>query len=90
MKLNVKALALTAGILWGLSMFVMTWWIILFQGSTGDITTIGYVYRGYSISPLGSVIGLLWGFFDGLIGGALFALLYNCLAGKGKKSEPAS
>jgi hypothetical protein len=55
----------------------MTWWIIAFDGSGGDPTIIGLVYRGYSISPLGSIAGLIWGFVDGLIGGAIFAWLYN-------------
>ncbi|UCE23594.1 MAG: bacteriophage holin [Candidatus Zixiibacteriota bacterium] len=77
MKLNVKALALTLGILWGLSVFILTWWIILFEGATGEITLIGKVYRGFCISPTGSLIGFLWGFFDGLIAGALVAWVYN-------------
>jgi hypothetical protein len=79
MKLNVKAFALTAAILCGLGLFLLTWWIILFEGASGDKTLIGLVYRGYSISPLGSLIGLAWGFVDGLIGGVIFAWLYNLL-----------
>jgi len=50
-----------------------------FDGSTGEVPFIGHLYRGYSISPLGSVIGLVWGFVDALIGGAIFAWLYNWL-----------
>ena len=80
MKLNVKAFALTFALWWGLGLFFLTWWIIAFDGATGEITMIGHLYRGYTISPLGSVIGLVWAFFDGLIGGALFAWLYNLLA----------
>jgi hypothetical protein len=88
MKLNVKALALTSGILWGLSLFIMTWWIILFDGASGDRTIFGAVYRGYSISAVGSIIGLIWGFFDGLIAGALVAWVYNFFAGG--KAKPAA
>jgi hypothetical protein len=77
MKLDVKAFALACGVIWGLGLFIMTWWIIAFDGSSGDPTIIGLVYRGYSISPLGSIAGLIWGFVDGLIGGAIFAWLYN-------------
>ena len=77
MKLNIKAFALTCGIIWGLGLFFLTWWIIAFEGSTGEPTLIGMLYRGYNISATGSLIGLLWGFFDGLIGGAVFAWLYN-------------
>jgi hypothetical protein len=79
MKLNVKAFALTCGLMWGLGLFLLTWWIIAFEGPTGEITFIGHIYRGYCISPLGSIFGLVWAFFDGLIGGAIFAWLYNIL-----------
>jgi len=82
LKLNVKAFALSSGLFIGLGIFFMTWWIILFEGSTKDPTIIGLVYRGYNISPLGTVYGLIWGFFDGMIGGAILAWLYNMLSGK--------
>ena len=81
MRLNVRAFALTCGLLCGLGLFLVTLWIILFDGSSGDITFVGRIYRGYNISYLGSVFGLIWGFFDGLIGGAIFAWLYNRITG---------
>ena len=90
MKLNVRAFALTCGLVWGTGLCLLTWWIIAFDGATGEPTLIGRCYRGYEISPLGSLIGLAWGFVDGLIGGAIFAWLYNCLAGLGQKSKDAS
>jgi len=77
MKLNVKAFALAVAIIWSLGLFIGTWWIIFFDGASGDITLIGQIYRGYSISPMGSIIGMIWGFFDGLVGGAMLAWLYN-------------
>jgi hypothetical protein len=80
MKLSLKAFAVTSAILWGLGLFLITWWLIIIEGSTGGTTFIGRVYLGYEISPLGSIIGLLWGLVDGLIGGAIFAWLYNRLA----------
>ena len=82
MQLNVKAFGLTCGILWGLGLFVMTWWIIAFEGVTGDPTFIGRLYRGYSISPAGSLIGFAWALADGLVGGAIFAWLYNMLTAR--------
>ena len=82
MRLNIKAFSLTCGIMWGLGLFLLTWWIIAFEGVTGDVTLIGRVYRGYTISPIGSFIGLIWAFVDGLIAGALFALLYNFIAAR--------
>ena len=80
MKLNLKAFSLTCGLLVGLGLFLLTWWIIIFEGATGDQTLIGMVYRGYNISAMGSVMGLMWGFVDGMIGGLVFAWLYNKLA----------
>jgi len=79
MKLDIKAFALTCGLVWGCGLFFLTWWIIAFDGVTGDITLIGHIYRGYSISPLGSVIGLIWGLADGAVGGLVFAWLYNAI-----------
>ncbi len=85
MKLNIKSFAVSCGLFWGAGLFLMTWWIIAFEGATGEITMIGRLYRGYSISAIGSVVGLGWGFVDGLISGLLFAWLYNLLVGRDKK-----
>ena len=79
MRLNVKAFALACGLVWGIGLFAVTWWIIALDGATPDVTFLGRIYRGYEISPQGSVIGLLWAFPDGLIGGAIFAWLYNLI-----------
>ncbi|MHC4395159.1 MAG: bacteriophage holin [Planctomycetota bacterium] len=87
MKFNVKVFALTCALVWGFGVFVLTWWIIAFDGSTGETTFLGQVYRGYSISPRGSVIGLGWALLDGLIGGAVFACLYNWLLTKDKPAK---
>jgi hypothetical protein len=82
MTLNVKAFALTAGLFWGTGLCFIAWWIMLFDGATGEPTLIGQVYRGYSISPMGSLIGLGWGLLDGVIGGTVFAWLYNRIASR--------
>jgi hypothetical protein len=80
MKLNVKAFAFASAVLWGLGLFALTWWVILFDGATGEATWLGRIYPGYTISPLGSLIGLAYGFVDALICGAIFAWLYNLIA----------
>ncbi len=79
MKLDVRAFALACSLLWGIGLFCLTWWIILFDGATGEVTLLGRIYRGYSITPLGSVIGLAWALVDGFVGGAISAWLYNRL-----------
>jgi len=90
MKLNVKAFALTCGLVWGLGILVLTWWIIAFEGAARDVTFLGRVYRGYNISPLGSVIGLVWALADGAIGGAIFAWLYNLIVSRCSNPEAQS
>jgi len=80
MKLNVKAFALAFAFWWGFGLFFLTWWVIAFDGPTAEMTLIGRLYRGYTITPAGSLIGLVWAFFDGLIGGAIFAWLYNFIS----------
>jgi len=87
MKLNVKAFALTCGLVWGLAVFLLTWWIMAFEGPSGDPTLLGRIYRGYNITPLGSLIGLAWALVDGLIGGAIFAWLYNRFTPGGSKAN---
>ena len=81
MKLNVKALALACSILWGSAVFLVTWWVIVISGASGEITWLGHIYLGYNISPAGSLIGLGWGLVDGFIGGAVLAWLYNRFLG---------
>jgi hypothetical protein len=78
MKLNLKAFALTCGIGWAVSVFIYTWWLIALYGATAG-TRPGLFYLGYHVSAIGSIIGLIWGFFHGLICGAIFAWLYNLL-----------
>lgn len=80
MKLNVRAFALTAGLLWGGAVCFATLWLLA-RGYEGTvIQQLDHFYIGYRFSAVGAFIGLVWGFVDGAIGGALFAWLYNKLA----------
>ena len=77
MKLNIKATALAFGLCWGGFLLIITWWIIFLEGSSDTVTFIGKFYLGYSLTPIGSIIGFIWGLIDGAIGGAIFAWIYN-------------
>jgi hypothetical protein len=87
MKLNIKAFALTCSLIWGFGLFALTWWIMAFEGPTGDVTMIGKIYRGFSITPLGSLIGLGWALADGFVGGLIFAWLYNVISSRWSNSK---
>ena len=73
----IRAIALTAGIFGAASMFLIAWWLILIGNVEGPPTLLERMYIGYSFTPLGSVIGALWGFADFAIGGAIAAWLYQ-------------
>jgi len=79
-KFNVWALAFTSGLWMGFGLFFITWWIILFDGAASGPIWISRIYRGYSVTPAGSFIGLIWAFCDWFVGGAIFAWIYNKLA----------
>jgi hypothetical protein len=79
MRLDIRAFAVTCGIIWGLGLPLLTWWIILFDGSSTAPTWLGQIYRGYNLTFAGSLVGAVWAFIDGLVGGAIFARLYNYL-----------
>ena len=80
MKLNIAAFALAFGVWWGGAVFLLTWWLILLGADTGAMSLLQTAYIGYTLSPLGSLVGLVWGFIDGAIGGAVLAWLYNLFA----------
>jgi hypothetical protein len=82
MKLNVAAFTLAFGIWWGSAIFFLTWWLILMGADAKMLSVLQTVYVGYAITPLGSFVGLVWGFLDGAVGGAILAWLYNLFAGR--------
>lgn len=86
MTLNTKALALTSAILWGLAMLVMSL-ANLIWGNYGQqfLQVMSSVYPGYhatrNIAEV--IVGTLYGAADGLVGGTVFAWLYNHFAKPG-------
>ena len=86
MKLSIKGLALASGILWGLAMLGMGLANLIWSGYGQQfLQTMSSVYVGYhatrSIAEV--IVGTLYGAVDGLIGGAVFAWLYNQFAKPG-------
>jgi hypothetical protein len=89
MRLNVKAMAITAGLMWAGA--------VLVSGLAGMIST-GYgsaflhvlasVYPGYKAAGTAGdlVVGILYALVDGMLGGLVFAWLYNRFAGGPKQA----
>jgi hypothetical protein len=86
MKLNVKALALTVGILWALAVLVVGAANLIWSGYGGAfLQLIASIYPGYHAagSPGDLIVGTLYALLDGAIGGLVFGWLYNLFIGKG-------
>jgi hypothetical protein len=85
MQLNIRAFSLTFAIIWagcillvGLAEFIWPNYGLAFLYFTASL------YPGYHPgSGIGSIlIGTVYGFADGAIGGVLFAWLYNRIANR--------
>jgi len=86
-RLNVKALAVAAGVSWGGCMLLAGWAAALGWG-VKFVEVMGSVYLGFAPSFLGGILGAVWGFVDGAIGGAVVALVYNLVSGKSGVAIP--
>jgi hypothetical protein len=81
MKLSIKALALSCGILWGAAVFLVGIGHLIWPGyGTAMLELAASIYPGYSVGGFWSVIvGTLYALVDGAIAGAVLACLYNAL-----------
>jgi len=83
MKLSIKALALTAAIIWSMAILIVGSANMIFPGYASNfLGIVGSIYPGYHPGTgLSSIIvGSLYGFVDAGIGGIIFAWLYNLFA----------
>jgi hypothetical protein len=80
MRLKPVALGVSLGIVWGGSLFITTW--VSYYTGYGKLfldVLAGSIYPGYTITPLGSFLGLVYGFIDGLVSGTVIGWIYNKL-----------
>jgi hypothetical protein len=78
MRLKPVALGIGLGSVWGISLFITT--LVSYFTGYGRLfleVLAQSIYPGYSISPSGSLLGLFYGFIDGLISGFCIAWIYN-------------
>lgn len=81
MKLKPIALGITAGILWGACVFLITLISYYTDYAKAFLEALpGSFYPGYRITVGGSFIGLAYGLVDGFICGFIFGWLYNKIA----------
>lgn len=82
MKLNALKFGIAAGIVWGISVFL----VAIIAGRTGFmmgfVTALGNYYIGEGPGFIGAFVGMIYGFFDAGIAAYIFALIYNVLIDK--------
>jgi hypothetical protein len=78
-RIQAGVLALVFGLIGGLSIFLMTVWLLIKGGERvgPHLQLLGQYFIGYSVSWSGSIIGLFYGaLLGGLIGWAI-GKIYN-------------
>ena len=85
MRLDAKAIAVTSGILWGACVLIVGIANMIWPNyGQAFLQLCASIYPGYHPGTgTGSVvIGAIYAFVDGLIGGAIFGWLYNLIVGE--------
>ena len=77
MKIRPLGFGMSIGILWGLSVVIISLLSIYFSYGTAVVTFLTTVYLGYELTLVGVLIGTGWAFLDGFVGGFLLAAVYN-------------
>ena len=78
-KLQPVPLGVAFGVLW--AVYVLFLGIAaMFNWGGGIVDGLGTLYIGYGPSILGAIIGAIWAFVDGLVGGVIVAWIYNMVA----------
>ncbi len=86
-KLNIWALAIGFGLASGIFVFAQT--LIAFFSGWGSEVAAFYTkfFWGYTVTPEGALVGLMWGFIICFIYGAIVAGFYNFFMSRCPKTE---
>jgi len=98
MKLSIQSAALSLGLLWAGALLVVGATATLLGVHDGGyygqdfLLAVASIYPGYKGVPGWgqALLGTVYGFVDGAVGGALLAWLYNACARRGTSAPAAS
>ena len=86
LRMNARLTGLLFGLFLGVGIFLATNWLVLKGGPIDadgqaivgpHLALIGQYFLGYSVTFVGSLIGLCYGFAFGFVTGSLVGWLYN-------------
>jgi hypothetical protein len=75
--LNAKKLGFAGGILGGLTMLIITFFSITNDYGTAWLELMKSIYPGYTISEIGCIVGMVYGFIDGFVFFYLLGWIYS-------------
>lgn len=75
-RLSICGLGIALGVSWAIGMLVMgIFWKLGYGGAM--MSSFSSMYVGLAATPIGILIGMIWAFIDGFIGGVIIAWIYN-------------
>jgi hypothetical protein len=75
-KLSVKGLTIAIGVLWSFCTLLMGI-TAMFGYGTLFVKAFSSIYIGYDATPIGSLLGMVYGFLDGAGAGFIISYIYN-------------
>ena len=85
--LNATVQGVSAGVIAGLVIFVATNWLVVKGGVVvgQHLSLLNQYLVGYSVTFLGSLVGLVYGFVLGFGGGYFTARIYNWIVNRRRR-----
>lgn len=82
-RIQAGVLGLVCAVLGGLTIFLMTAWLLIKGGPNvgTHLQLLGQYFYGYSVTWTGSLVGLAYGALVGGVAGWLIGAVYNAVAG---------
>jgi len=82
LRIDATLWGITAGLLFGIGLFVATNWLVIQDGPTvgKHLQLIGHYFLGYRVTFVGSLIGFAWAFISGFVAIWLLVSVYNFVA----------
>ncbi len=78
-KLQPLAFGIAIGVLWAIYIF-FAGIFAMFGWGVAMVDALASFYLGYGASVIGAIIGAIWAFTDGFVGGFVIAWIYNMVA----------